>query len=70
MNAPDEKILRMRDACALLGLKRSSLYEKLNPKSPRHDPTFPKPIHLGVRAIGFRRTRLLAWISSREQGAV
>jgi prophage regulatory protein len=50
------------------GLKRSSIYNKLNPKSPQYDPTFPKSIKLGARAIGFIESEVQAWIESRRGG--
>ena len=32
---------------------RSGVYDELNPKSPRYEEKFPKPIKIGARAIGF-----------------
>ena len=61
---PDQ-ILRLPDFQELIGLKRSSIYDRLDPKSPRHDPSFPKPIRLGLRAIGFSRHEAEQWILAR-----
>lgn len=60
-NCTDE-ILRMRDLCGLLALSRSTVYEKINPKSRRYDAKFPKPFKLSVAAIGWRKSDILIWI--------
>lgn len=58
-------ILRMRPAAVKVGCSRSNLYEKINPKSKYFDPTFPKPVSLGARSIGFLENSLDTWIESR-----
>ncbi|EHT7755497.1 AlpA family phage regulatory protein [Escherichia coli] len=35
------RILRMTELTAILGISRSSIYEKLNPKSRYYDAEFP-----------------------------
>lgn len=40
-------ILRIKQVQARIGLSRSSIYARLDPKSDKYDPTFPKPIPLG-----------------------
>lgn len=42
------RILRMSELTMMLGISRSSIYEKLNPKSRYYDADFPKPIRLGA----------------------
>ena len=58
-------VLRGKQVDARLGISRSSRYEKLNPRSPRFDPTFPKPIKLGAASIGFIQAEIDGWITSR-----
>ncbi len=58
-------ILRLPVFAAKVGYRRSAIYDKLDPHSPRHDPTFPKPIRLGARAIGFLESDAEAWIEAR-----
>lgn len=58
-------ILRRKQVEARTGLSRTTIYDKLNPKSPRHDPAFPKPISLGVGAVGWVEAEITAWIESR-----
>ncbi|HGD8385452.1 TPA: helix-turn-helix transcriptional regulator, partial [Escherichia coli] len=41
---PQQRILRMRELTKIVGLSRSTIYEKLNPESRYYDETFPKPV--------------------------
>lgn len=59
------RILRMAELTTLLGISRSSIYEKLNPKSRYYDADFPKPIRLGTASVGWRSTSVDEWIASR-----
>lgn len=56
------RILRRRQVEARTGLARSTLYDRLNPHSPRYSPSFPKPIKLGE--AGGRRAIAVGWIES------
>lgn len=61
-------ILRRRQVEARTGLSRSSIYAKLrpNPKRPSDfDPTFPKPVAVGAKAVGWVESELDAWLSAR-----
>ena len=56
-------ILRRRDLEARLRLSRSTIYDKINPQSPRYDSTFPKPIHLGGgTAVGWLAHEVDEWL--------
>jgi len=56
-------ILRRRDLEARLKLSRSTIYDKINPSSPRYDPSFPKPIRLGSgAAIGWIESEVEDWL--------
>lgn len=59
------RILRMAELTAFLGISRSSIYEKLNPKSRYYDAEFPKPVRLGAASVGWRATAIDEWIASR-----
>ncbi|GAL56400.1 putative phage regulatory protein [Pseudescherichia vulneris NBRC 102420] len=59
------RILRMAELTTLLGISRSSIYEKLNLKSRYYDADFPKPIRLGAVFVGWRSTSVDEWIASR-----
>lgn len=54
------RILRPRRACAMLGIGKTQFNHLA-----RTDPTFPKKIALGARAVGVLESDLRAWIESR-----
>lgn len=58
------RILRIKKLSELLGIGISSIYAKLDPKSPSHDKTFPAPVRLGAKAVGWRYSEVMAWIDS------
>lgn len=63
-------ILRRKQVEARTGLSRSTIYAKLrsNPKRPSDfDPTFPKPVAVGARAIGWVEAEIEAWLAAQVQ---
>ncbi|MCB1633832.1 MAG: AlpA family transcriptional regulator [Xanthomonadales bacterium] len=63
------RIIRRCQLETLVGLKRSTIYDKLNPKSPRYDPTFPKPIRLGGNSVGWVASEVEAWLQQQIQAS-
>lgn len=61
------KVLRMPDLVNKLGISRSSIYEMLNPQSPRYDSTFPKPFKLGARSVGWLEGDIDEWLRTRAR---
>ena len=59
------KVLRLKDVQKRIGLSRSTIYDRLNPNSPRYDDSFPKPIKLGFSAIGWIEESVDHWILGR-----
>jgi prophage regulatory protein len=63
-------ILRRKQVEARTGLSRSSIYARLrhNPKRPGdYDPTFPKPVSVGAKAVGWIESEVEAWIAAQIQ---
>ncbi|HDH0696902.1 TPA: AlpA family phage regulatory protein [Klebsiella aerogenes] len=60
------KILRMRAVVVKLGIARSTIYDWLNPKSPRYDATFPKQRRLGQQSVGWMEAELDQWLLQRD----
>ncbi len=56
------KILRMNDVIQKTGLARSTIYDRLNHKSPHYDDSFPKPIKIGLSVVGWLEHEINAWI--------
>ncbi|WP_064024594.1 AlpA family phage regulatory protein [Methylomonas koyamae] len=53
------KLLRIRDVIALTGLSRSTIYAKLDRRSPYYDEEFPKP-----RKLSKGKNGAIAWLLS------
>jgi prophage regulatory protein len=60
------KVLRLPGVVSKLGIARSTIYDWLNTKSPRHDPAFPKPYPLGKQSVGWLESELDEWILQRR----
>lgn len=63
-------ILRRKQVEARTGLSRSSIYARLrhNPKRPGdYDPTFPKPVSVGAKAVGWIEAEIEAWIAAQVE---
>lgn len=61
----EKRILRIKQLSTIIGLARSTIYDRLNPNSPRHDPSFPKPIRLGMTSVGWLQSEVDQWIQSK-----
>ena len=59
----DAQILRVRDVVKMTGISRSRIYVLMSSETHR----FPKPIKLGFRAVGWRRSEVEAWLDARER---
>lgn len=55
------KILRLPTVKAITGLSRSTIYLRVSQGS------FPKPISLGARAVGWVESEITDWIAQRIQ---
>ena len=54
-----ETIMRLPAVIASIGLSRSSIYQRVS------EGTFPRPISLGTRAVGWLRSDIENWVSQR-----
>ena len=57
------QILRRRAVEERTGLKRSTIYFLMSAK------TFPRPIRLGAKAVGWREVDIENWLASRPLAA-
>ena len=53
-------ILRRPDVEAVTGLSRSTIYKWMN------EGSFPKPVKLGPRAVGWREADINDWLETRD----
>ena len=61
MSAP-RKILRIKEVTALTGLSRTTLWRRVK------DGSFPQPIRLSRRCVGWFAADVAEWQGSRERG--
>lgn len=47
----NDALLRMPQLCNMLGVKKSTIYNYLDPKSAYYKPDFPKRLKLGSNAV-------------------
>jgi prophage regulatory protein len=59
-NVSRDKVLRLPGVKSVTGLSRSSIYAGVR------NGTFPAPMSLGQRAVGWAGSELLAWIEARK----
>jgi prophage regulatory protein len=68
-------ILRIKQVMARTGVKRSTIYDWLNPEDPRYCPQFPRQVKLGASAVGWVESEIDAFLAtlvktSRPQDAL
>lgn len=66
-NTPD-RIVRIAELTARVGLSKSAIYDRLNPASPTFDPIFPQPLQLGTGPrppVGWLDAEIDAWIAAQ-----
>lgn len=71
-HARPKTIIRRTQLEKKLGLSRSTIYAKLkpNPKRPTdYDPTFPRPIPIGAKAVGWIEEQVDAWVEAQAAKA-
>jgi len=60
-------VASLRPACAAryVGIGLSTLWDRINPNSPRYDAGFPSAIKLGERSRAFLRAELDDWLAQK-----
>ncbi|APC12549.1 helix-turn-helix transcriptional regulator [Providencia stuartii] len=66
MNQSNIMILRLPTVIERIGIGRSTIYDWINPTSPRYDPTFPKQKKLGKQSVGWIESEINDWLLQRE----
>lgn len=61
---PIGKVARLRRVMELTGLGRSSIYNRMDPRSAQYDPAFPRSFSLGATggAVGWDEDAVKAWV--------
>lgn len=65
-SAKAQIVLRLPNVEVRTGLARSTIYDRMNPRSKRYDKNFPKPIRLGssnnAKAVGWLESEISQWM--------
>lgn len=67
---PRGKVARIERVCEITGLGRSTVYNRMNSRSPHYDPTFPRSFSLGATAnsaVGWNEEEIQAWVTAQER---
>ena len=66
-----EKLLSIKDVCALVSVAHSSIYDFINVRSSRHRPDFPRPVRFnlaGRGAVRWRHSEVETWMAMLPRG--
>jgi prophage regulatory protein len=66
---PHLTILRLKQLLERTGLSKSTVYDKLNPRSPRYDGSFPRQIHVSAGIVGWLQSEVDAWLQSKVEAS-
>lgn len=61
------RVIRLQEVLDLLSISRASHFSKLDNKSTSYDPTYPKPVKLGARSVGYVEHEVINWIEERME---
>jgi len=67
MQPQEARMLRLKAVITKTGVARSTIYDWLNPKSPRYDDSFPKQRRLGQQSVGWLESEIDEWLLQREE---
>lgn len=60
-------LLRIQAVCNMVGLGKTTIWNKLNRQSPYFDASFPQLIRIGKRAVAWDKHEISAWIAARKE---
>lgn len=55
-------MLRLKEVTKRTGLSRSTIYNKLDSRSPRYDASFPKQVKLGSGTVRWIEAEISLWL--------
>jgi prophage regulatory protein len=59
------RLIRLSGVQERTGLSRATVYDRMNPRSPRYDDTFPRQVKIGLSAVAWSETEIDSWIQSQ-----
>ena len=65
-----KRLIRLPGVKKITGYGTTSIYDRLNPESPRYDPTFPRPFKIDGSATNvWVEDEVYAWVDSKIKAA-
>ena len=64
------QLLSIKDVGHYTGLSRSTIYEMINDKSERYDPTFPKKVQLTQVRVVWVASEIAEWINKKIEARI
>lgn len=61
----DLRMMKLKAVTDKCQISRSTIYDKLDSKSRRYDPEFPKPRKLGQNSVAWIEEEINTWIRTR-----
>ncbi|WP_028835543.1 MULTISPECIES: helix-turn-helix transcriptional regulator [unclassified Pseudoalteromonas] len=59
----DKEVLRIADIMEMLSISKSTVFRW------NRDKILPKPLYIGNRVLGWRKSTILEWLESLEEAA-
>lgn len=59
------RMLPVAEVEYLIGLSNSTIYEMMNKKSKRYDPTFPTQVKLSKGRVAWVESEIAEWLNSK-----
>ncbi len=66
-NLPIGKIIRRKELEERIAKSCSWIYSVMDPRSRYYDPSFPLPIRIGQKSIGWVESEIDSWIISKME---
>jgi len=61
------RVKKTQEVLEMTSLARATHFAKLNKNSKGYDPTYPKPLQLGARSVGYVEREVIDWIQARME---
>ncbi|NMY39700.1 AlpA family phage regulatory protein [Pseudomonas sp. WS 5013] len=63
------RVIRVKRLQDMLGISRSTIYSRVDPKSKWFDPDFPKPFKIGGYAVGWDLREVVKFVEMKKMEA-
>lgn len=64
---PSLKVISTKEFLKTTSISRSTHFEKLDKRSKSYDPTYPRPVKLGARSVGYVEQEVIDWVKAKME---